>query len=166
MSRSGYKKRWAEERRERLLAQGLCVRCGVNESIEDETCCQSCKDRKNRMRRERHKSHPERLRSENARWRRENREKVAKRTTREKRQVRLEVLAHYGGECQCCHTDLEEFLTVDHIEGGGGQHRKEIPSGNIYRWLRREGFPSGFRVLCLNCNSAIHFYGECPHQWS
>jgi hypothetical protein len=32
------------------------------------------------------------------------------------------------------------------------------------RWLRKNGFPKGFRVLCHNCNFAHGHYGYCPHK--
>jgi hypothetical protein len=35
----------------------------------------------------------------------------------------------------------------------------------VYLWLKREGFPAGFRVLCFNCNHAAHVNGgECGCQ--
>ncbi len=27
-----------------------------------------------------------------------------------------------------------------------------------------EGYPTGFRVLCHNCNCALAYYGSCPHE--
>jgi hypothetical protein len=53
-------------------------------------------------------------------------------------------------------------LAIDHIKGGGSKHRKEVR--HLYSWLRREGFPSGFRILCHNCNLARGVYGYCPHE--
>jgi hypothetical protein len=34
----------------------------------------------------------------------------------------------------------------------------------LYLWLKRNNYPTGFRVLCHNCNLAIGFYGYCPHH--
>lgn len=76
---------------------------------------------------------------------------------------RAEVLARYGGACACCGETQPAFLAIDHINGGGRQHRLTV-SRNFYAWLRAEGFPEGFRVLCHNCNMALGFYGSCPHQ--
>ncbi len=42
-------------------------------------------------------------------------------------------------------------LTVDHIEGGGSKHRRELRYWSIYKWLVVEGFPSGYQILCMNC---------------
>jgi hypothetical protein len=81
---------------------------------------------------------------------------------------RMLVLEHYGGDppkCACCGEDEPRFLALDHIEGNGNSHRKSIGSGGdvVWRWIIREGFPPGFRVLCHNCNFAMQFDGGCPH---
>jgi hypothetical protein len=62
------------------------------------------------------------------------------------------VLDHYGRQCRRCgFTDLRA-LSVDHIAGNGAQHRREIGGGNnICRWLVANMFPSGFQILCMNC---------------
>lgn len=84
---------------------------------------------------------------------------------RYRRKLRFEVLDAYGGCCECCGEDNHEFLGIDHINGGGTQHRKETGAGHAFnQWLKRNGFPEGFRVLCHNCNLSYGFYGYCPHQ--
>lgn len=83
------------------------------------------------------------------------------------RAIRDESLAHYGGRCACCGEARREFLAIDHVEGGGNKHRREnnLKSGVAFtRWLKKNGFPEGFRVLCHNCNSAMGYYGYCPHE--
>ena len=83
--------------------------------------------------------------------------------------LKQEVFAAYGGSvCVCCGEDHMEFLTIDHIGGDGAEHREKINGhrrngANLYRWLRRENFPPGFRVLCMNCNFALGHFGYCPH---
>lgn len=80
--------------------------------------------------------------------------------TRQQRQtLRLEVMEAYGGaKCAHCGETELRFLEIDHIEGGGGKHAREIGGGghNMYQWLKRNNFPSGFRVLCRPCNSKAH----------
>lgn len=78
-------------------------------------------------------------------------------------------LAAYGGEqpkCACCGENEVKFLCIDHINGGGGKHRKEIKGKGLttYIWLKKNGYPNGFQVLCHNCNMAKGFYGLCPHK--
>lgn len=70
--------------------------------------------------------------------------------------------------CACCGETNIEFLALDHINGGGNQHRKAIglTSGGtvFYGYLARENYPLGYRVLCHNCNSAPAWHGYCPHS--
>lgn len=83
--------------------------------------------------------------------------------------IRAEVLEHYGGnppKCSCCGESTREFLALDHTNGGGNKHRKElgINAGFVfYRWLQKNNYPEGFRVLCHNCNLSLGYYGYCPH---
>ena len=68
---------------------------------------------------------------------------------------KLEAILHYSPECQCqtCPESNPLFLVIDHIDGGGTQHRKEVGNGDkFYSWLRMNGYPEGYRVLCNNCN--------------
>src|ERR1700757_476788 len=83
------------------------------------------------------------------------------------RALRVTVLAHYSKgtpKCACCGETVLEFLSLDHINGGGRQHRKTIKM-RWWEWLRKNKYPEGFRVLCHNCNQAIGLYGICPHQY-
>jgi hypothetical protein len=84
-----------------------------------------------------------------------------------KRRVSAETIVRYGGKCACCGEDRREFLSIYHIEGGGSKHRKELGMNggcNFYTWLRSQGYPDGYRVLCHNCNQALGNYGYCPHS--
>ncbi len=86
-------------------------------------------------------------------------------TSRRKRKA--EVIGHYGGVCACCGEDDLDVLSIDHVNGGGARHRRELKAkGEVfgYHWLKKNGFPLGFRVLCLNCNLARGLYGRCPHE--
>lgn len=83
-----------------------------------------------------------------------------------KRKERLKCIDFYSNgknECACCHEKNIEFLSLDHTNGGGNKHRKEINRRNINGWLIKNKFPEGFRVLCHNCNQSLGCYGYCPH---
>lgn len=81
------------------------------------------------------------------------------------RVVREEAIEAYGGRCECCGIRTREFLTIDHVNGGGGPHRRATKTTYFYRWLKQRGFPQkGYRLLCYNCNSALGHRGYCPHQ--
>jgi hypothetical protein len=84
------------------------------------------------------------------------------------------ILIHYGGDppkCACCGETRYEFLSIDHINGGGNEERKKFLTTTgkynprkFYQWLIDNNFPEGFRVLCMNCNFALGHYGYCPHS--
>jgi predicted restriction endonuclease len=82
--------------------------------------------------------------------------------------LRRQILQEYGNVCACCGEHRECMLTIDHIDSKGNEHRKRVgdSSGNIYKWLRRNGFPKdNFRLLCWNCNCGRHRNGGiCPHE--
>lgn len=87
-------------------------------------------------------------------------------STLEYRRLRLEVLTHYSSgepQCECCGEKKIEFLAIDHINGGGRKHRASLKT-SIYRYLRKHGYPSGYRVMCHNCNQSLGQYGYCPHK--
>jgi len=78
---------------------------------------------------------------------------------------KAEAIEHYGKVCACCGESTYEFLCIDHINGGGNRHRKQLGcSRNFFHWLKRNGFPEGFRTLCHNCNQSLGYNGYCPHQ--
>lgn len=89
-----------------------------------------------------------------------------------RRDLKKEVLSHYSNgdspQCSCCKESIIEFLSIDHIGGGGKTHRADVSGGsggiNFYRWLKKNAFPTGYQVLCHNCNQAIGAFGSCPHQ--
>lgn len=77
-----------------------------------------------------------------------------------------EAMEAYGGRCACCGESELVFLAIDHIDNDGAEHRRESGMGKgprAYRWLRDREYPSGFQVLCHNCNYAKS-RGVCPHQ--
>lgn len=99
----------------------------------------------------------------NNRWREENKERVDKARRERYKNTKSKIIQHYGGKCECCGEHELVFLTIDHKDGNGAAHRREIGGSNrFYSWLIKEGFPPGFRVLCFNCNFAEH-WGGCPH---
>ena len=83
--------------------------------------------------------------------------------------LRLAALTHYGNgklECVCCGETNQRFLTFDHINNDGKEHRKQKGVGtNLLVWITRNNFPKGFQTLCFNCNSGRSLNkGICPHK--
>lgn len=80
-----------------------------------------------------------------------------------------EVLSHYGGQCACCAENNISFLTIDHIDDNGKEHKgngKHRYKGEIlYRFLIKNNYPKGIQVLCFNCNiGKRNNNGTCPHK--
>src|ERR1022692_2684334 len=81
--------------------------------------------------------------------------------------AKVAALNAYGKNCQCCGEQRLEFLSIDHVNGGGRAHRAKTGSGKaFYRKLRTIGFPQDppLRVLCHNCNQSLGNLGYCPHN--
>ncbi len=101
-------------------------------------------------------------------WRENNREKANRLSNRAKKKYEKNckrlVFEHYGEVCACCGESIKEFLTIDHINGGGTKHRKK-DGRKICVWLFKNNFPKGFQTLCFNCNWGKHINGGiCPHK--
>ena len=85
------------------------------------------------------------------------------------RRLKDKIFAVYGDSCICCGEDERVFLQVDHIDGGGNTHRKEVTGEKqggfpFYLWIIKNDFPAGFQILCANCNVAKAILGVCPHK--
>jgi hypothetical protein len=94
-----------------------------------------------------------------------NPEKEYARQLDQRTKLRKEVFSKYGGCCKCCGENNIGFLNIDHINEDGAERRRkgEWKGVALYRWIKRNGFPSDMQILCYNCNIAKHIYGECPH---
>lgn len=96
-----------------------------------------------------------------AAWERKAKRKKGNRKDQFKR--RQKVIDAYGGKCERCGETRWEYLAIDHISGGGTDERRHHGNGdNLLRYLRKQGYPSGYRVLCHNCNFSLGKYGYCP----
>lgn len=91
--------------------------------------------------------------------------------------VKKQVMEAYGGcACTCCGENRIEFLTLDHLNNDGKQHRESargVRSSRVgggygmYLWLRRHGYPKDppLAVRCWNCNTGRSKNGGiCPHE--
>ena len=131
-------------------ALDLFVKCKQNASGRT-TACKECRA-KDAAKRYHRKPLKERVRHPSVHSARKKRDQEA-------------VFNHYGRTCECCGESTLKFLTVDHIEKIGTAKREKEGQTNIYRFLVRRGMPSGFRILCFNCNCGRDRNGGvCPHQ--
>ena len=112
---------------------------------------------------------------------REARNKVSRKNYRERKHLyrpqqkkyfmalRREFISAYGGACHCCGETLMSFLTLEHMNNDGAEHRRRVGSGyGVYYDLRRRGWPKdeGITVACFNCNEGrrVNSGGPCPHE--
>lgn len=137
----------------------VCPKCGLDKDRSDYSThafgiksawCRTC--------------HTEYCRS----YRANNPEKEAVRARRSKEQrdnAKEQVFSYYVSVCNCCGESEKKFLSVDHTEGKGRQHRATMGTQTINVWLVNNEFPEGFQVLCYNCNCGKRVNnGVCPHQ--
>lgn len=157
------------KRRQENRAQGLC-HCGAPPK-EGRSMCEAHL-----------KAHADRyytINRNDPEWMREN----AERTHVQLQNLKRAAFSAYGSACACCGEARVEFLSIDHIDpvsaskprvtrfGSRNGERRTPPvrpsnrSGHgLYRWLKKNGYPEGFRVLCMNCNWARGKFGYCPHE--
>ena len=122
-----------------------------------------------RWQREYRKLHPEKQRDYYIRQAAEPGYKVraSERGRTYRQRLRLDALIHYSGDpprCCCCDERTLDFLTIDHINGGGRALHKQLGGWRFFVWLKKNNFSPGFQVLCMNCNFAKGVRGKCPHQ--
>lgn len=90
-------------------------------------------------------------------WRRKHPDSCRSTVKEAKKKVVMEVFSHYCGgdiKCQKCGFNDIRALSIDHINGDGNKHREEIGRGgghDLCYWLRLNGYPQGFQILCMNC---------------
>jgi hypothetical protein len=171
----------------------VCKKCGETKPLEQfaivyaknsrgvnyrqHTCSECAKvDHATRMR-EARRANPDKYRWHQKSHRRRHPERVRRQRRESGQRLRDAVFLAYGGfVCKCCGETYKSMLTIDHINGDGNKHRAQIAKGKpymtgrsglgdyLYRDLRERGFPSGFQVLCYNCNISKHRLGRCEHS--
>lgn len=152
----------AKIRRESYKASSLCRRCGEPALLSH---CEKCLLKMRNITKERRDNGlcrncgcPTSDKSRCNKCKEINRQSVLR--------LKNEVFAAYGGPvCNCCGESTIEFLTVDHINNDGADHRRQIGQTSLYRWLRKNDYPKGFQILCMNCNWGKRVCGGiCPHK--
>ena len=84
-------------------------------------------------------------------------------------QLKRTLIYHYSqGQmtCGCCGFGEFDTLTLDHVSGGGRESYRAVFGGSnrmLYEWVRKNGMPEGFQILCANCNASKRDRGACQH---
>jgi len=134
------------ERYHALKLAGLCPQCGQERQDLARALCAKCS-------------------TQRVAWHERYRDKSNQLSSARRTRIREEVHKGYGGVCACCAEHRKEFLTIDHINGGGKEDRKKFRAAiPFYKWIIENNFPPHLRLLCMNCNLSYGLYGYCPHQ--
>lgn len=126
--------------------------------------CRSYQSKNTARKRRYYAEHRDECRRKAREYEHQHRDKCLRAYARRRAKVRLAVFSHYGLKCACCGESEYDFLSIDHINGGGRKHIREIgTTATLYDWLIDNNFPEGFQTLCFNCNLAKGLRGSCPH---
>jgi hypothetical protein len=165
-----YQKEYRKKRKVEALNSGICTWCYKEPVKEGRTTCDKCNERGlegQRRRRLQRKiegtchfcskpASPGYVLCEYHRKKQNGKHQIKRR----------KVFEHYGLSCACCGESTYEFLSIDHMNNDGAEHRRKlnIAKNGLYQWLINNNFPEGFQTLCYNCNFAKGHYGKCPHE--
>ena len=141
----------------------LCISNGCKRPAEAKGLCHTCYERqrreknkvvinaRQRIRLKTDKEFAERMRAYNKKGR-----------TKFRMALKYNAIYNYSNgtmKCACrgCGETNPGFLTIDHINNDGALHRRQINLGrgsgiHFYHWLKKNSYPSGYQVLCYNCN--------------
>ncbi|WP_428323676.1 hypothetical protein [Nitrosopumilus sp.] len=127
------------------------------------------KDKIDKKHKEYYEKNKEKIREYQRNYVKRNKNKINKQINEKIKEKKILVFNHYTNgknQCQCCGENEFLFLSIDHIDNNGAEHRREIGKGySIYFWLVENDFPEGFQVYCMNCNwGKARNGGICPHN--
>jgi hypothetical protein len=89
---------------------------------------------------------------------------------------KAEAMAHYGpsGQVCCswagCQISDIDMLVLDHIADDGAAQRRALGGGSrgkgheLYRHLKRDGYPAGYQTLCCNHNHKKELLRSRSHR--
>jgi hypothetical protein len=116
--------------------------------------CRSCRANKRKLFRV---NNPEKVKAKTKEIYYKHQDVLMEKAKNGHKNTKLEVFTRYSNgtpTCkQCGFSDLRA-LSIDHINGGGLKHRRllGISGGSgFYHWLKRNNYPEGYQVLCMNC---------------
>ena len=134
-----------------MIRTRLCPQCGIEKNLKDfhahsrgtnnrQFYCKTCQGERAKQ------------------YYRDNYQHYKWVTQKRNMKIKVEVFSHYSNSTPVCATCGETdilVLCLDHINGGGSKHRKilgVVGGAAFYRKLRKDEYPTGYQVLCANCN--------------
>ena len=160
-----YQDEWRQHKTSALLASRLCW-CG-RPARHGKKTCQECNERNKRtFRRRKSKGLCSYCRNPVAPDKQTICQSCSDKYVLKRKKLREEVFNAYGGPvCNCCGETIDKFLTLDHTNNDGAQHRASVGRNSVFKWVKDHNYPPGFQVLCWNCNLGKKLNGGvCPHQ--
>lgn len=111
-------------------------------------------------------NNPEKARAKSKYYREKYRDKYNQRKKQIQRERVEFILQKYGGKCVCCGEKNWRFLTLDHMNNDGKEHRKRMTTSAIYTWAMKNDYPKNLQAMCFNCNCGRYMRGNniCPHK--
>jgi hypothetical protein len=156
------------KRRVRKMIKGICPICESRIVKEGWKSCLICIEKSRIHSKSYREKFPEKVKKGITKWRKEHPEENRRIFKRHYSKLKDIIFNHYGKQCVCCGESFE-FLTLDHINNNGAEHRRQLgrprAGGDaFYRWVIKNNFPEDLQPLCWNCNCAKSIYGICPHE--
>ena len=71
---------------------------------------------------------------------------------RHKKELKQAILNLSGRKCALCGYNDVRALEIDHINGGGKNHRRHVGGIGYYKELLKMATDKTVRTLCRNCN--------------
>ena len=143
----------------RYRADGLCSTCRLCKSKQDKKYRDGHKDKLKQKSQNYYLNNKERLCANASLYSKNNRVKCRAWRIKSKNKLKAVVFAKYSDgdiKCKMCANKYIDILSIDHINGNGAEHRRQIGNSkgggyNFYQWLKKNNYPYGFQVLCYNC---------------
>lgn len=97
----------------------------------------------------------------NSQYYQEHKPQIREHVKKYRQRIKYEVLNHYSllnlgyPVCGCCGETNLAKLNIDHIQGNGRAHRRQLgisTNTQFYLWLKNQGYPFGYQTLCGSCN--------------
>ncbi len=150
-------------RSRKWIESGLCDRCGKNAPDDGHKRCKKCRRQQNKAAKEYQKELfrrgiclkcCEKSADASKRYCAGCLKKRNEHSRTYYDRVKCEVFEAYGGaRCNCCGETTVQFLSMDHEQNNGAEHRRSTGFGkawaSIFLWLKRNGFPPGFQAGAL-----------------
>lgn len=132
------KAKYMLDRYHAFRAKGLCGSCGS--PSPESARCDRCKEREYKAAQKPSRKHKAYL--------------CHNKWLKAKRDI---LFQHYGAKCVWCGCTVREFLTFDHVNDDGAEHRRNMTGTAYYTSIIKAGFPPSIQVLCFNCNCSKQF---------